>query len=84
MAISYRDSSHVILKLDGGSNYEAWQRLVSTSLASSGVGKFTEDTAIPPTNEVDEKDYHSEARQAYNAQAAHSLSPPGNHIFRPR
>lgn len=71
--MSLRDLSHTIPKLDGNSNYDAWQVLTSASLASTGGWKFVDGTAVPPVREADEKEYLFQARlEAFHDKAAHA------------
>ncbi|CAM6117520.1 unnamed protein product [Calypogeia fissa] len=73
MSLNYKENSLVIPKLDGSEDFDAWQDLISGSLASAGGWKFVENTAEPPTREADEKQYQFQARlEAYHAQAAHA------------
>ncbi|CAM6103828.1 unnamed protein product [Calypogeia fissa] len=72
MSLNYCEAIS-ISKLDGGENYESWQSMIFGSLASSGGWKFVDNTAVPPKQEADEKQYLFQARlEVYHAQAAHA------------
>ncbi|CAM6081590.1 unnamed protein product [Calypogeia fissa] len=73
MSLNYKENSLVVPKLEGSEDYDAWQDLISGTLASAGGWKFVDSTAVPPVQESDEKQYLFQARsEAYYAQAAHA------------
>lgn len=71
--MTYRDTTHLIPKLEGNINYESWHLLVSAGLAAAGVWKFIDATAVTPVQDKDERDYQFQHRlEVFTTQAAHA------------
>lgn len=75
MAQSHGHSTMQIPKLEGSSNHKSWSILCKSTLKSSGVWKFVDDSAVAPVQHADERDYFfAERVEVYQAKIAQAHS----------